>query len=309
MRTEISSQSSQSTPETPQQSSLSLFDTAASVRKDEWVPVPLPAAVIGGGGIPSGHPNSRVSVVGEVTPFARQHLSGFFTPPQKCLVSILLGAPKTILHGSDERRGVCQVLQTNEKLRRIRPIIGLVDGEVCELNQEPFWTPRRAADRSQFFHKRQHKKLKGFRQPCWTGESRPPIEQNPAVELSDFKNILTPKEIIRIFNLGFPLHAMVPQTCVPFRSERRRPKTRRDLGEIIVVKTAFNQMSPEQRMQLSDHQALMRVLSGMRVNGDRQSGLYDVIVLGKSVKEVAEARGMNAASLAVTVSRVRAKMY
>src|SRR6266852_5220981 len=240
MRTEISSQSSQPTPETPQQSSLSLFDTAASVRKDEWVPVPLPAAVIGGGGIPSGHPNSRVSVVGEVTPFAHQHLSGFFTPPQKCLIGALLGVPKAILYGTNHRR-ICQVLQTNENLRRIQPIIGLIDGEVCELNREPFWVPLRATDKSTFFKERQHKKLKGFRQPCWTGEPRPPIEHNPTV-------------------------------------------------------------------QLSYHQALMRVLSGMRVNGDRQSGLYDVIVLGKSVKEVAEARGMNAASLAVTVSRVRAKM-
>src|SRR6266852_3941279 len=230
MRTEISSQSSQPTPETPQQSSLSLFDTAASVRKDEWVPVPLPAAVIGGGGIPSGHPNSRVSVVGEVTPFAHQHLSGFFTPPQKCLIGALLGVPKAILYGTNHRR-ICQVLQTNENLRRIQPIIGLIDGEVCELNREPFWVPLRATDKSTFFKERQHKKLKGFRQPCWTGEPRPPIEQNPTVELSDFKNVLTPEEIVRIFRLGFPLRAMVPQTCVPFRSEHRRPKTRRDLGE------------------------------------------------------------------------------
>jgi hypothetical protein len=173
-----------------------------------------------------------------------------------------------------------------------------------------FWIPRRPTNRKQFNLERvwRSRRYRTLRAPVWTGESRPPIEQNASVELSDFRNTLTHEDVIEISKLGFPLSAMVPQTCTPFRSEHRR-KTRRELGEVVIVKTPFSQMRPEQREQRDDHQRLMQILGEMsRMSPQRASSLYDVIVLGKSSKEVAEARGMNAASLAVTVSRVRAKM-
>lgn len=173
-----------------------------------------------------------------------------------------------------------------------------------------FWIPRRPTNRKRFNLERmwRSRRYRTLRAPVWTGEPRPPIEQNPRVELSDFKNTLTPEEIIEISKLGFDLRAMVPRTCTPFRSERRAPKTRRELGEVVIVKTPFNQMSPEQREQLDAHQRLMRVLSGSRKSSEMTGALYDVIVLGRDKKEVAEARGLSHASLVVTVSRTEAKM-
>ncbi len=143
-----------------------------------------------------------------------------------------------------------------------------------------------------------------FSSPHWIGEPHPPVDQNPTVELQDLNNVLTSKDIIQILRLGFPFRAMRPQTCTPFRSEQSRSKTRRELGEVVIVKTPFNQMPPEQREQQDAHNRLMRVLKGSQMDG----AIYEVIVLGKDKKEVAETRGINAASLAVAVSRKRAEM-
>jgi hypothetical protein len=93
----------------------------------------------------------------------------------------------------------------------------------------------------------------------------------------------------------------------PIRDPEPR-KTRKELGEIVVVQTPFHAMPPEQREQKKDHNQLMRILSTMRMGSGRESAVYGVIILGKSVREVAESRGLNAASLSVTISKVRAKM-
>jgi hypothetical protein len=176
---------------------------------------------------------------------------------------------------------------------------------------EGFWIPRRATDRKRFKIERTHRRRLDRtlgKPPVWTGECRPQYETVP---LSQINQTLSEEEIQSIHLLGLPIWAMaqrlsLPPSSPPFRTESQ--KTRRELGEIVIVKTPFNQMEPEQREQHTDHHRLMQILSGMRLDFQRQTGLYDVIVLGKSVKEVSEARGMNLRSLAVTVSRIRAKM-
>ena len=193
--------------------------------------------------------------------------------------------------------------------QNIRLVVPFGEGE-----HRAFWIPRRPINRKQFNLERRwrSRRYRTLRAPVWTGEPRPPVDQNPAVKLTEFKNILTEEEILSIYGLGFPLRAMVLQTWMPLplRSERLRPKTRRELGEVVVVKTPFNQMPPEQREQLDAHHRLMQFLGKRpRMSPVRGYALNDVIVLGKDYKEVAEARGINARSLVVTISQAKAEMY
>src|ERR1700733_6315251 len=142
--------------------------------------------------------------------------------------------------------------------------------------------------------------------PCWTGEARPDAV---GVPLSDISRTLRQDEIWELVNdLGLDIRSAVMIGSLPRPIHNPEPQKRRsELGEVVTVKTPFNEMSPEQRCQKRDHDKLMRILSTLRMDTERASACYDVVVLGAEVRTVAESRGLNAKSLAVTVSRVRAR--
>ena len=87
-----------------------------------------------------------------------------------------------------------------------------------------------------------------------------------------------------------------------------QPKDRRELGEIVKVKATADQMPPEQQAQLEDHNRLMAFFQKSRLDLFSQNAIYTVVILGKSVREVAEASGLRTKTLAVAVSRVRNRM-
>jgi hypothetical protein len=139
--------------------------------------------------------------------------------------------------------------------------------------------------------------------PSWTGEPRP----NADTVLLGGRTLSWAEIVELVDDLGFPFYgAVVRGSLPPPIPDSRREKTRAELGEI--VKTPFNKMSPAQRWQKQDHDKLMKVLADSRIGSEKASALYNVIVLGHEVRSVAESRGLNAKSLAVTVSRVKTKM-
>jgi hypothetical protein len=194
------------------------------------------------------------------------------------------------------------VLSQTEHLRRVLRVSGA-----------EYWIPRETvANKNQ--RKRESCARASFRRrqkTLWrpyAGEKRPPHETHTTVPLGG--KTLSWAEIVELVDdLGFPFYAAVMRGSLPPPLRDPEPrKTRKELGEIVVVKTVFNQMPPEQREQKEDHDKLMKVLAGLRMSPDRASAAYKVIVLGHEVREVAEGLGLNRKLLAVTVSKVRAKM-
>jgi hypothetical protein len=110
--------------------------------------------------------------------------------------------------------------------------------------------------------------------------------------------------------LGFPMYAMIQPGSLhlPNVTVTHQPKARKELGEIVKVKARPEQMPPEQQAQLEDHKRLMAVFQKSRLDLYSQNAVYTVVILGKSVREVAEASGLRAKTLAVAVSRMRGRM-
>jgi len=195
------------------------------------------------------------------------------------------------------------VVSQTEHLRRVLRISGA-----------EYWIPRKTVanaalrESESLAHKSFRRRQKPlWNQPSWTGEARP---NKGRVELSDISRTLNQDEIWELVNdLGFLFHAAVMRGSLPPPiPDSRKEKTYAELGEVVTVRTPFNEMSPEQRWQKQDHDKLMRILSTLRMDTERASACYDVVVLGGEVRSVAESRCLNAKSLAVTVSRIRARM-
>jgi hypothetical protein len=208
---------------------------------------------------------------------------------------------KTILF----KRNIVLVGDKTEHLRKLEVLVtrDLTAGATS------FWAPRRASDRRTFSRERRarFKTQKTSRGPSWTGEPRPQAEHVP---LSSVTRDLSQEEIRTLcVEYGFPMSAMVLRGSLPRTTVSPRPKTREELGEIVPVKTPPSEMPYEQRMQLEDHNRLMAVFQKSRLDLFAQDVVYSIVVLGKSVREAAEASGLSAKSLAVTVSRIRGRMY
>ena len=105
------------------------------------------------------------------------------------------------------------------------------------------------------------------------------------------------------------MSAMVLRGSLPRTIVSRRPQTRKELGEIVAVKTPPSEMPHEQRMQLEDHNQLMAAFQKSRLDLFAQNVVYSVVILGSSVREAAEASGLSAKTLAVTISRIRGRMH
>ena len=90
-------------------------------------------------------------------------------PIQKYMLRLVLfDAGKTIQH----KNRICEVVETHKHLRRVMP---LINENLTEASSEPFWVPRRQADRKQFnlerlWRSRRHRTLPT---PMWTAHSRP----------------------------------------------------------------------------------------------------------------------------------------
>ena len=218
------------------------------------------------------------------------------------LVNFCLGLRvKTILF----KGSIVLVTATTRHLRKVEV---LVSNHVSSV-ETSFWIPRRACDRRRFSRERhiRARTRKTSRGPWWTGEPRPQAEH---VSLTSISRNLNQDEIRTLFvEYGFPIQAMVLTLSLPRATVSRRPRTRKELGEIVAVNTPCSEMPHEQRMQLEDHHRLMAVLQKSRLDLFAQNVVYSVVILGKSVREAAEAAGLGARSLAVTISRIRKKMY
>jgi len=218
------------------------------------------------------------------------------------LVNFCLGLRvKTILF----KGSIVLVTATTARLRKVEV---LVSNDLSAV-ETSFWIPRRACDRRRFSLERQSRarKRKTLRGPWWTGEPRPQAEH---VLLTSISRELNQDEIRTLaIEYGFPIQAMVLTMSLPRVTVSRRPRTRKELGEIVVVNTPPSEMAHEQRMQLEDHNRLMTVLQKSRLDLFAQNVVYSVVILGKSVREAAESAGLGARSLAVTISRIRKKMY
>ena len=218
------------------------------------------------------------------------------------LVNFCLGVRvKTILF----KGNIVLVTAATEHLRKVEILVS------NDLNaiETSFWIPRRACDRRRFSQERhiRARTRKTSRGPWWTGEPRPEAEH---VSLTSISRNLNQDEIRTLFvEYGFPIQAMVLTLSLPRATVSRRPRTRKELGEIVAVNTPSSEMPHEQRMQLEDHHRLMAVLQKSRLDLFAQNVVYSVVILGKSVREAAEAAGLGARSLAVTISRIRKKMY
>jgi len=199
------------------------------------------------------------------------------------------------------------VISQTEHLRRVLRVSGAEYWipRKTVANKE-LWQPSRL-ERARRLRRRRHKSL--WNPPFWKGEARPNAENVP---LSKTYRTLSWGEKARLVNeLMFPASAAFIRSSMPMplhNPEPRQEKSRRELGEIVIVKTPFNAMEPEQRAQQEDHDRLTKVLAGLRMSSVRENAAYEVIVLGHGVREVAESRGLNAKSLAVTVSQLKRRM-
>jgi hypothetical protein len=188
--------------------------------------------------------------------------------------------------------------------------------QVLRVSGAEYWIPRKTVankalwkptrlERARRLRQRRHKSW--CQPPFWTGEPRPHADSIPLPD----RALSWDEIVVLVRDLGLSWDAAVVRGSLPrpiHEPEPQKEKTRKELGEIVVVRTAFNDMSPEQRQQKKDHDALMKVLAGLRMSPDRASAAYEVIVLGHGVREVAESRGLDRKLLSVTVSKVRARM-
>jgi hypothetical protein len=241
-----------------------------------------PSSVISSEAIPN--------LAGELSSFAREHLARFLSIPNKCFIRVLYGAPKTILHGNDDRR-MCQILQTHENLREIQPLVELGEGGLRESKAAPFWVPRRAADKKTFFHAR--RKRKGFRPPNWSGETRPAnamtvplatVSVHPLywAKLREF--VFDPNTSDEYLMLGFP------RSYFP-RSEQR-PKPRR------TEHTKFNSNGWFAK-------EVTRAIAQHRWGDSFSSAVFEVLYLERKPRAVAEERGLPIKTVYEYCSRVR----
>lgn len=218
-------------------------------------------------------------------------------------ICVSRGRLKTIKHKGE----VAVVLDTRARLRY------LYRYSAWEMGREGFWVPRRAADRRQLRDERIRSRLRDKtlqKLPCWEGEARPPEART--VLLESAHRCLTARERVALSRLGFPFRAMVCLGSLPaprLREPEPAACPEREWGEIVIIKTPFNEMDPDQRMRMALHGAVMGVLGGLRMREDTKAGVYDVVVLGKPFREVVEMRRLNAKSLEVTISRIRKKLF
>ena len=238
----------------------------------------------------------RVRRKQEVAHVTRKDLQLFW------LANFCLGVRvKTILF----RRNIVLVTEKTEHLRKVEVLVSK-DLTTVETS---FWVPRRARDRRRFSRERcaRSRTRKTSRGPWWTGEPRPRAEHVP---LSCVRRELSQEEIRTLFvEYRFPMSAMVLRGSLPRTIVSRRPQTRKELGEIVAVKTPPSEMPHEQRMQLEDHNQLMAAFQKSRLDLFAQNVVYSVVILGSSVREAAEASGLSAKTLAVTISRIRGRMH
>jgi hypothetical protein len=121
---------------------------------------------------------------------------------------LLFDAGKTIQH----KNRICEVVETHQRLRRLLPLVKLVNENLTEATSEPpFWAPRRPADRKQFnlermWRSRRHRTLPP---PVWTGEARP----NHATRVKVRSNYPSTAYLIRLVSeLGYNGHAAFSST-------------------------------------------------------------------------------------------------
>ncbi len=248
---------------------------------------PTPSSAVSSEAIPN--------LLGEVTPFAREYLASFLSLPDKLLLRALYGAQRTILHGSEEECRVCEVLETRENLRQLQPLVELNEkcDELRESNASPFWTPRRAVDRQQFFHTRQKRKRGPFRQPCWVGEPRPA----DAVTVSLGKVSVHPLYWAKLHEFVFDRdtgdeYLMLGFPCSHFPRAERRAKPR------PADQTKFNSsgwFAKEVTKAIAQH----------RWGDSFSSAVFEVLYLERKPGAVAEERGLPIKTLYEYCSRAR----
>jgi len=99
-------------------------------------------------------------------------MNATLNPVQKYLLRLVMfGAGKTIFH----KDAICEVIETHNQIRRLFP---LIDGDLKEAKETPFWVPRTPANRKDMKRERiryqyANKTRNVFSVPHFVGEPRP----------------------------------------------------------------------------------------------------------------------------------------
>jgi hypothetical protein len=251
-------------------------------------------------------------------------IGALLNPIQKYMLRLVLfGAGKTVQHENK----ICEVVETHPNLRRLLPLVSVMDERLIEGASEPFWVPRRPTDRRQFnlermWKSRRHRTLPP---PVWTGE-RPSDER--LVISSDFQSEFPSASYLLalVHKYGYNIDAALP--CMARAHIWRNPKPDRrrsggypTAGEQMSGEHAsagfaqpahpYNPAAPSRRTTQGGGFSRAQVLASvarMRTNDNIRLACCEVVYRRRSPKAVAEEYGIEWGKLRTYATRVRQRI-
>jgi hypothetical protein len=244
------------------------------------------------------------------------------TGVQKYLLRVILGrAGITVFHHGR----LVEIADAHERLRQLVP---LMESDLSESNDEPFWVPRRERDRKGFKLERRDKSRRHLTIGVPWGDSRPRYARNQALR-SAFPQIGFLHHLVA--DLGYDKHAAFAALGHPRkfdgRPDRRRKKAvggadeqaeRQREGkpsrEYQRLDYGYNLYLPEAptRHTLTgggfNKEQVNRGLLKMRTNTVMKTALRDIVYLRRSPLEVSNKTGIPVENLHVYASRLRKRI-
>jgi hypothetical protein len=214
-------------------------------------------------------------------------------PIQKYMLRLVLfGAGKTIQH----KNKICEVVETHDQLRRLLPIIG---EDLSE--PEPFWVPRRPANRKQLRKERILRQyVSGIRVAFsglhYTGQARPVGDSVPVERIY---RELPPETCRFLLHLGKPESRL--STTASYATRMMSVFVRLDN-----LKRLLRQQLNEKRKQFMEN-LVVETLRRSQMSDQRIAAVYDVLQ-GAAVPSAARRRGIDEGHLRQIVNRIARKV-
>jgi len=226
-------------------------------------------------------------------------------PVQKYLLRLVLfGAGKTIQHKSR----ICEVVETHSQISRLLPII---DEDLSESKPEPFWVPRRPANRKQLRNERIRRQYVGgirvaFSGLHYTGQARPVrdwqnrLMDRNSVPVEDIYREVPPETRRFLIHLGKPESRLV--FTASWATRKMSVFTRLDN-----LKRMLRQQLNEKKKQFIEN-LVVETLRRSQMSDQRIAATYDVLVGGVAVTSAARQRGFDEGRLRQVVNRITRKV-
>jgi hypothetical protein len=240
-------------------------------------------------------------------------MTAALNPVQKYLLRLVLfGIGKTVLH----KNAICEVVETHNQIRRLRP---LINGNLGESNVSPFWVPR-PINKKQFkvarmWRSRRHRTLMRPLFGVWSADSAEGLIIVPLPQ----SNVLSVEEAKRLVHeLGYDARAAftsIPRPMAYTRRDRRRFGVVKTKSGRWVNSTNFGQPIPyvaaptrHTTQGFFSRDAVLQAAARMRTSDKMRMAVVEVVFRRQSPTKIAEKYRLNLETLKKYSTRIRQRI-